>query len=381
MADHLSIALLGSKFMGRAHSNGWLQAGHFFDLPLTPRLTVASARNPTDLEAFAARWGWSRWTTEWEEAVTADDVDLVDIGTPNHVHRDQAVAALEAGKHVACEKPLAGTLEDAEVIAAAAATADVRTFVWFTYRRVPAIGFAHRLMADGFLGRIFHIRAAYLQGWGGPDTPLVWRFREDAAGSGAHGDLNAHIIDMARFLTGEEITEVSGAIEERFVSERALPDGSGRAPSTVDDAVLFLARFAGGAVASFEATRLATGVKNSNRIEIHGERGAIRFNFEQMNELDVFDATEPASLQGWKTVQTTHPEHPYAAAWWPDGHWLGYEHTFANQAADIARALGGQSPEVPIPDFADALQTQRVMQAAIMSARRRAAVDLEELSR
>ena len=381
MVDHLSIALLGSKFMGRAHSNGWLQARHFFDLPLAPRLTVVSARNPTDLEAFAARWGWNRWTTEWREAVSSSDVDLVDIGTPNHLHRDQAIAALEAGKHVACEKPLAGTLADAEAMAEAAESADGQTFVWFTYRRVPAIGFARRLIADGFLGRVFHIRAAYLQGWGGPDTPLVWRFREEAAGSGAHGDLNAHIIDMARFLTGEEITEVSGAIEERFVPERELPGGGGRGSSTVDDAVLFLVRLSGGAVASFEATRLATGVKNSNRIEIHGERGAIRFNFERMNELDVFDATEPASLRGWKTVQTTHPHHPYAASWWPDGHWLGYEHTFANQAADIARSLGGQSPEVPLPDFGDALQTQRVMQAAIMSARRRAAVDLEELSR
>jgi predicted dehydrogenase len=380
MADQLSVALLGSKFMGRAHSNGWLQASHFFDLPLTPRLTVVSARNPTDLEAFASRWGWSRWTTDWQEAVTAEEVDLVDIGTPNHVHREQAIAALEAGKHVACEKPLAGTLEDAEAMVEVAESADARTFVWFTYRRVPAIAFAHRLIADGFLGRIFHIRAAYLQGWGGPDTPLAWRFQAEAAGTGAHGDLNAHIIDMARFLISEEITEVSGAIEERFIPERELPAGGGRGTSTVDDAVLFLARFTGGAVASFEATRLATGVKNSNRFELHGERGAIRFNFERMNELDVFDATEPASLQGWKTVQTTHREHPYAAAWWPEGHWLGYEHTFANQAADIARSLGGESPEVPLPGFADALQTQRVMEAALISARRRAAVDLEELS-
>ncbi len=378
--DDLSIALLGSKFMGRAHSNGWVQAPRFFDLPLSPTLTVVAARNETELEEFAARWGWSRWTTDWLEAVTADDVDLVDVGTPNHLHREQAIAALEAGKHVACEKPLAGTLDDARAMARAAASAAGDTFVWYTYRRVPALGFARRLIHEGFLGRIYHVRAAYLQGWGGPDTPLVWRFQGDAAGSGAHGDLNAHIIDMARFLTGDEIIEISGAIEERFIAERELPEGGGSAPSTVDDAVLFLARFAGGAVASFEATRLATGVKNSNRIEIHGERGAIRFNFERMNELDVFDATEPAALQGWKTVQTTHPDHPYAAAWWPDGHWLGYEHTFANQAADIVRAIAGQETEVPLPDFNDALQTQRVMEAAIASARRKAAVDIEEFS-
>jgi predicted dehydrogenase len=376
----IGVALLGSGFMGRAHSNAWLQAARFFDLPRRPVLAVIAARDPARLEDMAQRWGWERWTTDWAEAVTAGDVDLVDIGTPNHLHRDQALAALEAGKHVACEKPLAATLDDARAMREAAARASGRTFVWFSYRRVPAIAHARELIAGGALGRIYHVRAAYLQSWGGPGTALSWRFRDEAAGSGAHGDLNAHIIDMARFLTGDEIVEVSGAIEQRFIQRRPLPDDpSSTAASTVDDAVVFLARFAGGAVASFEATRMATGMKNSNRIEIHGDRGAIRFDFEQMNQLGLFDATESAGAQGWKTILTTHPDHPYAGAWWPDGHWLGYEHTFVNQAADIVGEIEGMAPRVALPDFEDAYQTQRVMEAALVSARRRTAVMLDEI--
>ena len=376
----LGVAMLGAGFMGKAHSHAWRSVGSFFDLPLAPRLTVVAARDPEHLAGFAARWGWGRSTTDWREAVADAGVDLVDIGTPNHLHADQAIAALEAGKHVACEKPLAHTLEAARAMAQAAVHSSGRTFVWYTYRRVPAIGLAHRLVAEGKLGRIYHVRAAYLQSWGGPDTPLRWRFQSDTAGSGAHGDLNAHIIDMARFVTGDEIIEVAGAIEQRFIEERAVAsDPSVRAPSTVDDAVLFLARFGGGAVGSFEATRLATGVKNSNRIEVHGELGALRFDFERMNELQFFDATEEPRLQGWRTILATHPDHPYAAAWWPDGHWLGYEHTFTNQAADIVRELGGEPPELPLPDFADAYQTQRIMEAAILAARHRSAVPVADV--
>lgn len=380
MTSDLRIALLGSRFMGDAHSNGWTQAKHFFDLPMQPALAVAAARDAGHLESFAARWGWERWTTDWTEAATAIDVQLVDIGTPNHLHADQAVVALEAGKHVACEKPLAGTLNDASAMRDAASRSSGSTFVWFTYRRVPAVALAHQLVAEGRLGRIYHIRAAYLQGWGGPQSPRTWRFRSELAGSGAHGDLNAHIIDMAQFISGEEIVEVSGATEHRFIDERPLPDDPARmGPSTVDDAVAFLARFAGGAVATFEATRLATGVKNSNRIEIHGERGALRFDFERMNQLEFFDADEPPRLQGWKTILATHSDHPYAGAWWPDGHWLGYEHTFANQAADIIKAVGGLAPEVPLPDFSDAYQTQRVMEAVIQSARHRTPIAMSEI--
>jgi len=380
MTSELRVSLIGSRFMGRAHSNAWNQAARFFDLPLLPTLAVVAGRDGDHLETFASRWGWERWTTDWHQAAVADDVDLVDIGTPNHLHAEQAIAALEAGKHVAGEKPLAGTLDDARAMRDAAAVATGSTFVWFTYRRVPAVALARQLITEGAIGRVFHVRAAYLQGWGGPEAARTWRFREELAGSGAHGDLNAHIIDMARFLTGEEIVEVDGAVEHRFIDDRPLPeDPSTLAASTVDDAVAFVARLAGGGLATFEATRLATGVKNSNRIEIHGESGAIRFDFERMNELAVFDKSEPPRLQGWKTILATHEDHPYAGSWWPDGHWLGYEHTFVNQAADMVKALEGLEPEAPLADFADAFETQRVMEAAVRSARERAPVALSEV--
>jgi predicted dehydrogenase len=376
----LNIAMLGSKFMGKAHSNAWSKAAKFFDLPATPVMHTASARNPDDLETFAAQWGWEQWTTKWKDAVTDEAIDLVDIGTPNRLHAPQAIAALEAGKHVACEKPLAGTLADARAMRDAAKKARGKTFVWYSYRGVPAVALAQQLVSEGFVGRIYHVRAAYLQGWGGPDTPLLWRFRGREAGTGAHGDLNAHIIDMARFITGDDIVEIAGAIEKRFITERPLPDDpkkTGR--STVDDAVLFLARFRGGAVASFEATRLATGVKNSNRIEIHGEKGAIRFNFERMNELEIYDADQDDRTAGWKTIYAMHESHPWASNWWPDGHGLGYEHTFVNLAGDIVRSIAGKQPTVAVPDFADAYETQRVMEAALVSARNHSAVRLSEV--
>jgi predicted dehydrogenase len=391
MSSPVVVAMIGSKFMGRVHSNAWLNVSRFFDVA-PPVMHTVAARNAGDLAVFGPRWGWQHQTTDWRTAVNDAAVSLVDIVTPNNMHAEQAIAALEAGKHVACEKPLSATLADAEAMAAAAHSAQGKTFVWFNYRRVPAIAYAHTLVKSGMLGTIYHVRAQYLQSWGGPDVPLLWRFQSDVAGSGAHGDLNAHLIDMARFVTGEEITAVEGSIEHTFITERAvMTDGSGgeiagagaetqarRARSTVDDAVLFLARLSGGGLASFEATRLATGYANANRIEIHGSKGAIRFTFERMNELDVFDLEAPGGQQGWKTIDVTRSgeHHPYSAQWWPEGHGLGYEHGFVNQAADILTMIGGGQPIVPMPDFADALQTQRVLHAAIESARQRSPIDV-----
>lgn len=393
MPQSLNVALLGSKFMGRAHSNAWLKVAKFFDTGAEPVMHTVAARNAEDVETFARRWGWQHASTDWRAVVTSDEIDLVDIGTPNDVHAEQAIAALEAGKHVACEKPLAGSLADAEAMAKAAASADGRTFVWFNYRRVPAVALARQLVESGAIGRVYHVRAAYLQSWGGPETPLLWRFQGDVAGSGAHGDLNAHIIDAVRFVTGEEIVRVDGAIEHTFIEERALVEGDAggaiagsaaakgeaRGRSTVDDAVLFLGRMSGGGLASFEATRLATGYHNANRFEVHGERGALRFDFERMNELEVYDAQQEGRLQGWTTINVTRggDGHPYADAWWPDAHILGYEHTFINQAADILRALSGQEVPAPLPDFADALRTQRVLHAALDCARSAAPVDID----
>jgi predicted dehydrogenase len=386
----LGIGLVGTKFMGKAHSNAWMTAPRFFDLPMAVDMRAVAGREVASLAAFAQRWGWRCCSDDWRDLLDDPQVGLVDVCTPNHLHAEVSIAALEAGRHVACEKPLAGTLADARAMrdaAAKAARKGVRTFVWFNYRRCPAVAFAHQLVKEGKLGRIFHVRASYLQDWGGPSTPLLWRFQGKLAGSGAHGDLNAHIIDMARFITGEEVTEVVGALEETFVKERDLVESAGGAiagkgarravrgvrkgKSTVDDAVLFLARMSGGGVASFEATRLATGNLNRNQIEVNGEKGSLKFDFERMNELEWWDHTLPARMRGWTRIMCTDAGHPYAGNYWPAAHVLGYEHGFVSQAADIVMALGRKRPVVPIPDFADAYETQRVLDAAAQCARTR----------
>ncbi|MSR28741.1 MAG: Gfo/Idh/MocA family oxidoreductase [Phycisphaerales bacterium] len=380
----VGIGLVGTKFMGRAHSIAWANAPKFFDLPMTVELACAAGRDAAATHEFGRRWGWRASTSRWRDLLKDPSVTLIDVASPNDTHALLSIAALESGRHVACEKPLARTLKEARAMrdaARLAARRGLRTFVWFNYRRAPAVALAHRLVRDGRIGRIFHIRAAYLQDWGGASTPLLWRFQSGKAGSGAHGDLNAHIIDMARFISGLEFRTVVGGVEETFIRERAFVDVEGSTQraskskrprmgrSTVDDCLLFLARMSGGAVASFEATRLATGNKNRNCIEINGERGSVKFDFERMNELDYWDATRPAAVQGWTRIMCTDPAHPYAANYWPAAHLLGYEHGFISQAADIVRTLGGLEPEVPLPDFSDAYETQRVLEAAQRSAR------------
>ena len=398
MHTTLGIGLVGTKFMGRAHSNAWMSAPRFFDLPLVVNMRAVAGTKVQDVAEFSQRWGWQCCSDEWQDLVTDPQIDLIDNCTPNHVHAEVSIAALAAGKHVACEKPLAGTLDDARRMrdaAKKAAAKGIKTFVWFNYRRCPAVAFAHQLVNEGKLGRIFHVRASYLQDWGGPSTPLLWRFQGKLAGSGAHGDLNAHIIDMARFITGEEVTEVVGAIEETFIKERDVVEstggaiagkgakravrGSRKGKSTVDDAVLFMARMSGGAIASFEASRLATGNQNRNQIEINGEKGSLKFDFERMNELQWWDHTLPARLRSWSRVMCTDATHPYAANYWPAAHVLGYEHGFVSQAADTVMVLGGKKPVVAIPDFADAYETQRVLEAAIRCARTRRPVAISEV--
>ncbi|MGI9013210.1 MAG: Gfo/Idh/MocA family protein [Phycisphaerales bacterium] len=388
--DALRIALIGTRFMGKAHSNAWLCANRFFDLPLTVQMHTICGRDESDTHAFAKRWGWDHASTSFDEVMSDSAINLVDIGTPNHVHREQAMAALAAGKHVACEKPLAGTLADARAMRDAALRVrkkGLRTFVWFNYRRCPAVAMAHQIVKSGRLGTIYHIRAQYLQDWAGPKTPMSWRFKASEAGSGAHGDLNAHIIDMARFITGDEVREVNGAIQETFIKSRPLPPDARRkskntatGKSDVDDCSLFLARFRKGTVASFEASRLATGNKNRNTIEINGEHGSLKFDFERMNELQWWDDTIESRLRGWSTILCTTPnDHPYIDAYWPPGHLIGYEHQFISQAADIVLSLAGKTPLIPIPDFDDAFQTQRVLEAATVAAREKRTVLISEI--
>lgn len=389
----INIALIGEGFMGRTHSNGWSQIPRFFNPPVRGVMHTTCGRRAESSQKFAQTWGWQHSATDWEQVVRSPEIDLVDIVTPNKQHAPMATAAIAAGKAVACEKPIADNLADARAMAEAARKANVPTFVWYNYRRCPAVALAYRMVKDGLIGTIRHVRAVYLQDWADENVPLIWRFQKEVSGSGSLGDLAAHIIDMTRFVTGEEIVEVSGSVLETFIKERTIPTGgaaggiaagigagSGKGPVTVDDAVLFLARFGGGAVASFEAARQATGNQNRNGFEINGAKGAIRFNFERMNELEYYDATKPRAYQGWTTIMCTHGgDHPYAEHWWPDAHIIGYEHGFTNQCYDILLALAGQTPTVPLPDFEDAYKTQRVLEAVSLSAGEKRPVALDQV--
>ena len=388
----INVALIGQGFMGRTHSNAWAQVSKFFDPPLKPVMHTVCGQIG-ESPNFAGNWGWANWTTNWRKAIRSDEIDIVDIATPNYLHAPMAQAAIKAAKVVCCEKPIAGTLSDARKMAGSAKKAGVKTFVWYNYRRCPAVALAHKLVRRGKVGRIRHVRAFYLQDWADESVPLAWRFQKRWAGSGAHGDLNAHIVDMMRFVTGEQITEICGAIAETFIKRRKRTIGAAAGgiaaglkssrktgKVTVDDTVLFLARFSGGAVGSFEAARQATGNQNRNGFEINGTKGAIRFNFERMNELEYYDATTDRAVQGWTTIICTHaPDHPYVDAWWPDAHLIGYEHGFVNMAYDVLRSVAGKKPTVPIPDFADAYQTQRVLEAALISAARNRSVKLSSV--
>jgi len=379
--DTLNIAIVGMGFMGRAHSSGYLEAGRFFAPPRTPVLHTVYGRDMARTRAFADRWGYAHAAVTGDGLTFGDEIDLVDVLTPNHLHRPQAAAALAAGKAVACEKPLAGTLDDARAMAELARKHKAPTFVWYNYRRCPAVALAARLVAEGKLGTVTRVRASYLQDWAPPEVPLLWRFQKEPAGSGAMGDLNAHIVDMTRFVTGMEITDICGSATATYVTERRRPDGSGSGPVTVDDTSIFLARWSNGALGSFEGCRQATGNSNRNGFEINGSKGALRFDFERMNELEYYDATAPRATQGWTNILCTHAgDHAYLDAWWPDGHLIGYDHTFAHQAADICRALGGAEPVVPLPDFQDAYQTQRVLEAALIAAERKTWIALADVT-
>ncbi|WP_405774273.1 Gfo/Idh/MocA family protein [Streptomyces sp. NBC_01538] len=375
----LGVGMVGYAFMGAAHSQGWRTVGHVFDLPRRPALAAICGRDAGAVRAAAKKHGWAAAETDWRALIERDDVDLVDICTPGDSHAEIALAALAAGKHVLCEKPLANTVEEAEAMTAAAEEAERRgqlAMVGFNYRRLPATALARSMVAEGRLGRLRHVRVTYLQDWlVDPGFPLTWRLRKETAGSGALGDLGAHIVDLAQYLVGEPLAGVS-ALTETFVRERPLPGGptsglsaaaaSGTGQVTVDDAAVFTGRFASGALASFEATRYATGRKNALRIELNGEQGSLAFDLERLNELEFHDGTEPGTHAGFRRILVTEPDHPYLEAWWPPGHGLGYEHSFIHQARDLVHAIAAGSR--PSPSFADGLQVQRVLAAVEESA-------------
>ncbi|HWG12006.1 MAG TPA: Gfo/Idh/MocA family oxidoreductase [Streptosporangiaceae bacterium] len=368
----LGIGMVGYAFMGTAHSRAWATVGQAFDVPLRPRMAVLAGRDGAATRAAAHRYGWRHAETDWHALIERDDVQLVDICTPGDTHAEIAIAALDAGKHVLCEKPLANTLAEAEAMAAAATRAaqnGVRAMVGFNYRRVPAIALARRLVEQGRIGALRHVRAAYLQDWlADAAVPLTWRLQQDRAGSGALGDIGAHAVDLAQYLSGEHLAGVSG-LTTTFVSERPVAAGTGdggTGPVTVDDAALFNGRLASGALASFEATRVAAGRKNALTIELYGELGSLAFGLERLNELSFYDRTEAESTAGFRRILVTEPGHPYLEAWWPPGHVLGWEHTFVHQARDLLTDIA--SDDDPEPSFADGLQVQRVLDAVASSA-------------
>jgi predicted dehydrogenase len=384
----LRVAMIGHGFMGATHSQGWRVAPRFFDLPRNPEMTLLVGLANSDVASAAQKWGWSETSYDWREAIQRDDIDVIDIVTPGDFHAPIAIAALEAGKHVLCEKPLANSVGEAELMAASAsraAAADVFAMVGFVYRRVPAVAFARELVLGGSIGDVRTVRAEYLQDWLVDETaPLLWKLQKEHAGSGALGDIGAHAIDLAQFITGQHILGVSGTIETLVAERPLLPDGNDRAVKdgpamgtvTVDDVALFTGRFENGALGSFVASRMSTGRKNSLRIEVSGSRGAIAFDLEDMNSISFFDFTGRADRQGFTKVLVTSPAHPYVAAWWPPGHVLGWEHGFSHEIKDFVEAVcqGRQ----PTPSFADGLQVQRVLEAVEHSSHARSSWTLVE---
>ena len=344
----LNVALIGQGFMGRAHSNAYCQAPHFFDLPFTLRRKVICGRNQAELARMAATWGWDETAADWRAVVDRPGIDIVDVATPNALHAEMAIAAAQAGKIVFCEKPLAVSADEGARMVEAAR--HIRTMVWFNYRRVPGIALSRRLISEGRLGRIFHYRGAYLQEWGNdPTRPPNWKTQKATAGSGVLGDLMSHSIDAALYLNGP-IHEVSAAMHT-FAENR-----------DVDDAILLLAYFENGSIGTFEATRYAVGCRNQNRFEIHGANGMLRFNLEDLNHLEYFDAAGPRETEGPRRLLVSNE-------YWKPGHPIGYEHTFTSALADFLRALAADQPFHP--DFADAQRVQQVLAAVEHSARKR----------
>jgi predicted dehydrogenase len=382
-SGELRVGMVGYAFMGAAHSQAWRTVNRVYDLPARARMVAVCGRDAGKVSVAARRLGWDEAVTDWRELVARPDIDLIDICTPGDSHAEIAIAALAAGKHVLCEKPLANSVAEAEQMVEAATRASfngVFAMCGYNYRRVPAAALMRHLVADNRLGQLRHVRAVYLQDWiVDPQFPLVWRLQRERAGSGALGDLGAHIVDLTQHVTGQRIIGVS-ALTETFVRQRPLPvESSGLAatgngdsgrgavgPVTVDDAALFVARLSGGAVATYEATRFATGRKNGLRIEVNGSLGSAVFDLERLNELEFYDATRPSAEQGFTRILVTEPEHPYLSAWWPPGHLLGYEHSFTHQARDLIEAIA--SGLQPSPSFEEALQVQLVLHAVERSA-------------
>lgn len=381
----MNVAIIGYKFMGKAHSNAWKNVTHFFDVPIKPVLKVACGRTEEAVKAFADNWDWEEIETDWERVVERDDIDIIDVSTPPALHHPIAMAAVKAGKHVFCEKPISLTSDEALEMYEAAEEAGVVHYLNHNYRRVPAIMLAKQMIDDGKLGKIYHWRSCYLQSWTmDPDFPLTWHMRKEVAGMGANGGINSHSVDLARFLVGE-IASVSG-IATTFIKERPLPGadaatfsaGSGEKTEmgkvTVEDAISMVVEFENGALGSFEATTFAIGRENYNHFEIYGSKGALVFNLERMNELQYFSAEDEEGEKGFRTILTTQPSHPYIANWWPPAHNIGYEHEFHHAVVDFLKAIDGDGKIEP--NFYDGYLGMKVLEAGLESSEKKKQIDI-----
>ncbi|GGA30131.1 Gfo/Idh/MocA family protein [Paenibacillus physcomitrellae] len=386
--EKVRIGMVGYKFMGKAHSNAYRALPMFFPgSGLKPEMTAICGRDPEAVQEAADRFGWSGAVTDWRKLVGREDIDLIDINAPSDAHKEIALAAAAAGKHIFCEKPLALTLEDSREMLRAAEQVGVKHMIGFNYRFSPAVKLAKKLVDSGRLGQIYHFRAFFLQDWiMDPEFPLVWRLQKEIAGSGSLGDLGAHLIDLAHYLVGD-MEEVIGT-SQTFIKERPLADnmtgltakGSSGGPMgkvTVDDATTFLTRFENGALGLFEATRFAAGHRSTNSFEINGSKGSVRFDFERMNELEVYFTDDAEDVQGFRRVLATDAAHEYAEAWWPAGHTIGFEHTFTHEMLELMQAI--QEDRQPSPNFHDGVKCQAVLEAVERSVDERRWVKLKEM--
>jgi predicted dehydrogenase len=369
----LRIGLIGCGFMGRTHSNGYNRVRNFFpDLEYLPVLKAVCSRNEANAKAFAEQWGYESYETDWKAVIAREDIDAIDICTPNNMHAEIAIAAAKAGKMILCEKPLARTLEEAHQMVDAVNEANVKNTVWYNYRRLPAVTLAKQIFDSGKLGRIFHYRAQFLQDWTiSADVPQggagTWRMDADVAGSGVTGDLLAHCIDTAMWLNGG-IRDVS-AVTETFVKQRMHRDTGKMQDVGIDDACIFHCHFDNGSLGVFESTRYARGHKAQDTFEINGENASIRWDLHDLNRLEYFDNADESQLRGWRSIHVTDGEQPYMDKWWVPGLGIGYEHSFIHQVADFLKAL--ETGEPCAPTFKDALETQKVCEAVIDSANSR----------
>jgi len=372
----IGVGLVGYGFMGRAHSNAYRQVARFFEVDPAPRMAALCGRNEPRVREAARRLGWEGYETSYERLLEREDVQLIDISSSGDTHREFAVAALEAGKHVLCEKPLANTLDEAREMVEEARKAGTVNMVCHNYRRAPAVQLAKRLMDEGRIGEIRHWRAVYLQDWLlDPRAPLTWRLRRETGGAGPPADLGSHLVDLAHFLVGP-IAEVIGTAET-FIKERPLEGTDEMGEVTVSDAAAFLARFENGAIGTFEVSPLVPGRKAHERFEINGSNGSLVFDLERMNELEVYFEDEGPRSAGFHRVLVTEPEHPYMEGWWPPGHIIGYEHTFVHTVKDLLE--GVREGRSPAPSFEDGLRCQAVLDAVERSVEEREWVSPERV--